>query len=681
MSIFLRRTVGVGFALLLCLSLQSALADPRYVDPAGADEENDCTVQAAPCATIAHAISLSNPGDDIYLSTGAFTESNVVVDRSVTIRGTGETSTFVQAGTEFDWWMDTYDIDRVFYVTAGVQVFIHDLSIRYGCAREAFGSGIYNEGELTLTSTSVQYNSGYSCGGGGGIYSSGILVLNQSDVSNNFAYLGFDGSAAGIDNAGTMEIRDSRVYSNHTDHFIDNAGIYNRSGANALISDSDISENGSGSISSGGIENVGTMTIERSTIRANYSSWGYSGSISNGGDLSITQSVISDNYGNIGAIWNVGLLDIRNSTVSGNTSEDEFGGLYNSGTLLSTNNTIVNNRSYAFMDEDEPYASSGAGGLTNVGDVTLKNTIIAGNSSFAGQQDCSTHSDTADPLDAPIDSHGFNLIEDATGCEINEVENPGTDLTGIDPMLEPLSDNGGHGHTHAFAEDSPVFDAIPYEVNSCGTEINEDQRGFPRPSGSGCDIGAFELEVDAETLLADLIGLIHGLDILDAVKQDLIDALQDAERSYLQGSYLDSWTRISDFIDLTSALSDTTMDQLIADATYIISVIKTENGGDSTVHNSLLDDAPTASEFRLDSNYPNPFNATTRINFHLPSATQVTMVIYDVVGREVARPVNGPYSAGDHEIAWNAAGLPSGVYIYRLESGAQSMTRQMTLLK
>ena len=87
------------------------------------------------------------------------------------------------------------------------------------------------------------------------------------------------------------------------------------------------------------------------------------------------------------------------------------------------------------------------------------------------------------------------------------------------------------------------------------------------------------------------------------------------------------------------------------------------------------------TEFALEQNYPNPFNATTRINFHLPAATQVTLTVYDVVGREVGRPVDGPFSAGDHEVAWNAAGLPSGVYIYRLESGSQSKTRQMTLLK
>jgi hypothetical protein len=59
----------------------------------------------------------------------------------------------------------------------------------------------------------------------------------------------------------------------------------------------------------------------------------------------------------------------------------------------------------------------------------------------------------------------------------------------------------------------------------------------------------------------------------------------------------------------------------------------------------------------------------------------VKLVVYDVVGREIDRPVDGPVGAGDHHVAWDAAGLPSGVYVYRLESGAFSETRQMTLLK
>lgn len=682
MFILARRFAGACVVPLLCLGLQNATAATRHVDPAGVDEENDCSAQENPCATIAHAISQSADGDEILLAVGEFTESNVVIDRSITIRGSGQTSTYVQAGTEHGWWADNYDVARVFYVDTLVHVAIHDVAVRFGCAREALGSGIYNRGNLTLTNTSVQNNGGYDCGGGGGIYSSGTLILDHSEVANNFAYLCcFEGSAGGIDNAGEMEISNSRIRSNHTDHYVDNAGIYNRSSATAAISDSEISENGSGSVSSGGIENAGSMTIVRSSIQQNYSSYGYSSSISNGGDLSIDQSVISDNFGYVSAVMNFGQLDIQNSTVSGNISEGEYGGVFNSGTLYSTNNTIVNNQSDVSIYEDEYFASDGAGGLSNSGVAHLANTILAGNYSRSGEQDCTTHIRS----DAPLTSHGYNLIENVTGCEIEESEHAGTDVTGVDPSAEPLADNGGYGDTHALTAGSPAIDAIPVGANGCGTDLTEDQRGFSRPSGGGCDIGAFELQIEAVALLADLIDHVTGLEMHSDIKNALLSELLDAEQSYHQGSLSEALVRIDAFINQArsqrgNVLAAATADRLIADATYILTLIDAENGGDSTLHAGILD-RNTTEAFRLESNYPNPFNATTRIHFHLPAASQVKLVVYDVVGREIGRPIDGPVGAGDHHVAWDAAGLPSGVYVYRLESGAFSETRQMTLLK
>jgi hypothetical protein len=71
--------------------------------------------------------------------------------------------------------------------------------------------------------------------------------------------------------------------------------------------------------------------------------------------------------------------------------------------------------------------------------------------------------------------------------------------------------------------------------------------------------------------------------------------------------------------------------------------------------------------FILHQNYPNPFNASTMIGFHLPSTSVVTLKIFDVRGSEVATLVNGKKSAGDHRARFDAAGMASGVYFYRLE--------------
>ena len=91
--------------------------------------------------------------------------------------------------------------------------------------------------------------------------------------------------------------------------------------------------------------------------------------------------------------------------------------------------------------------------------------------------------------------------------------------------------------------------------------------------------------------------------------------------------------------------------------------------------------AELPAKYELSSNYPNPFNPTTTINYQLPEEGFVTMSIYNMVGQKVATLVNGNMTAGYHSVVWNAAAMPSGVYLYHLEAGAFSETRRMVLLK
>jgi len=88
-------------------------------------------------------------------------------------------------------------------------------------------------------------------------------------------------------------------------------------------------------------------------------------------------------------------------------------------------------------------------------------------------------------------------------------------------------------------------------------------------------------------------------------------------------------------------------------------------------------------EITVKPNYPNPFNPSTVIPFSLPEPTEVTLEIFDVLGRKVASPtVNQSFSEGDHEIEFNASGLSSGVYIYRIRFGdGTNVTEKMMLVK
>ncbi|MCK5783677.1 MAG: CotH kinase family protein, partial [Desulfobacterales bacterium] len=83
----------------------------------------------------------------------------------------------------------------------------------------------------------------------------------------------------------------------------------------------------------------------------------------------------------------------------------------------------------------------------------------------------------------------------------------------------------------------------------------------------------------------------------------------------------------------------------------------------------------------LNQNYPNPFNSSTLISYSLKVASKVKLTIYDVTGRELKTVLNKRQFAGEHSVAFNAADLPSGIYIYHLKIGAFERSRKMLLLR
>jgi hypothetical protein len=88
-----------------------------------------------------------------------------------------------------------------------------------------------------------------------------------------------------------------------------------------------------------------------------------------------------------------------------------------------------------------------------------------------------------------------------------------------------------------------------------------------------------------------------------------------------------------------------------------------------------------ANAFRLDQNYPNPFNPSTTIRYALTGRAFVTMSVYNMLGQQVAVLQNAEEEAGYHEVRFDAAGLASGVYWYRLTAGSYTETRKMLLVR
>jgi hypothetical protein len=93
------------------------------------------------------------------------------------------------------------------------------------------------------------------------------------------------------------------------------------------------------------------------------------------------------------------------------------------------------------------------------------------------------------------------------------------------------------------------------------------------------------------------------------------------------------------------------------------------------------DPVNTVNSFTLSQNYPNPFNPSTRIDYSLAAKSNVSLKVYDMLGREVANLVNATQEAGNHSVSFNASKLASGLYIYTIKSGNNTMSKKMMLLK
>lgn len=188
--------------------------------------------------------------------------------------------------------------------------------------------------------------------------------------------------------------------------------------------------------------------------------------------------------------------------------------------------------------------------------------------------------------------------------------------------------------------------------------------------------------ITVEEALNDATETVENLPLNDGNKNALKSKLQNALAKYNSGDYNAAKNILFAFLNqlnqfVTDGLISSAEAQPLIDyANQIIDAInfslpKTEND----------DSKQLPEDFVLNQNYPNPFNPSTTISYQLPVASHVSLKVYDLLGNEVVSLINEFKGAGSYSVNFDAAGLSSGTYFYRLNTGSFTETKKLLLMK
>ena len=364
------------------------------------------------------------------------------------------------------------------------------------------GGGI-SVADVGLTKTDSHVDDNTAGGEGGGVWSDISLTMENGSVSGNEAKGGNGGGvyAIGFDPGSLVEMKGVIVSGNKTTGaYGDGGGVYC---VMALtLQDSTVTGN-TASSSGGGIWGYSTLTVEDSTIKGNTAGsvggLGRGGGIAGQAALIVNRTTISGNkaqglFGYGGGIWGESYLTLTNSTLSGNKADWSGGGLYRGGTSSGTLSNVTVASNIADDDGDGTGNGGGIAGAT----LIVKNSLIANNKVSASNNDCYLAPGTLTSQDYNlVETPGATCIYDSVVCPACFGQPGSDDVTGQDPKLAALADNGGATWTQALQSDSPALDKIPNGTNGCGASPLDRFTLlliYPFFTADSCDMGAYETQ-------------------------------------------------------------------------------------------------------------------------------------------------------------------------------------------
>lgn len=439
-----------------------------------------CTQPSIPDCTVRSATTFAvYMGSGVYIPPGTYVLSNgsLVIDQpdkglNLSYRGDGMDQATLIGGA-----------GRLLTVNArpdSSQLTLTGLTLQGGSTGGA-GGAIQSNVPTTLDRVRLRENHSNSSGGGIAILLGGSLTIANSEVISNTASWG--GGISTTESTTPLNMSNTLVAYNVAGYA---AGGLDIVGTGTI--DLSVIRNNRSYAEAGGLRGLASIEVTNSLITGNRSSnHGGGGALGNSSappgqtmTAHFENVTISDNHDSNGmggglSVWANATVVLDDSTVSGNSAYRYGGGVYTEAIVELHNTSVISNS-----------APTGAGVMLNstiyhVNRLSLTNSVIAYNVSSAGLGDC------AGALQANV----YNYIQKVVGgiCSAAGV------MTGGDPQLGPLQDNGGLTPTHLPDANSLLVNAG--DPNGCfGLGVlTLDQRGQPRPSGGGrCDLGAVEVQ-------------------------------------------------------------------------------------------------------------------------------------------------------------------------------------------
>jgi hypothetical protein len=467
----------------------------------------------------------------------------------------------------------------------------------------------YSQNGGNVTKTSQNYTSSITDTSGVLVTNSGVFTLSNSTITTT-------GNSSSTNNSSQYGL---------------NAGVYAKSNGKITMTDCSVSTTGSGANGLFATGSGSIITMTNGTIKA-------TGGNAHGIDVTYTGTIT--------------LTNVNSSTTGGSSSDiaTDFGG----GTVTVNGGTHT-------------CSGSKSAGIYSTGLITVNDAAVT------------STGDNGSVIDADgiIVINNTKLTGSKNGLKIHNTVGQMTLIANFTINGGSMTANGGDGFYISTAKGIVNIKNSAVITTSTGNIVNALTSANLTFTVDGTKLTGNLIADSSSTLTASfknnssLSGIINSAALtLDATSSwnvtgtSYLSTFSDA--SGISGTSITNITGNGYNVYYNSNLSGNSS---LGGKTY--SLLK---GGVLTPKTTTVVKEVTANipaDWKLDQNYPNPFNPATNFSFTLPQASNVTLKIYDIFGREVITLINDYYPAGSHSFSWNAGSISSGTYFYRLQAASK----------